>query len=100
MIKVTGFNFTPIHKFRPEKQTFDNDIPGTNSTRLLGTGKQRYVDQLRPESTNYDEEVLSIDSLSLPILPTGLIPLQNNQNTLQQGNGAFSVTSLPNLLIP
>jgi hypothetical protein len=25
MIKVTGFNFTPIHKFRPEKQTFKND---------------------------------------------------------------------------
>ena len=98
MIKVTGFNFTPIHKFRPEKQTFDNDIPGTNSTRLLGTGKQRYVDQLRPESTNYDKEVLSIDSLSLPILPTGIIPLQNNQNTLQQGNGAFSVANLPNLL--
>ncbi len=55
MIKVTGFNFTPIHKFRPEKQTFENDILGTNSTRLLGTGKQRYVDQLRPKSTNYDK---------------------------------------------
>jgi hypothetical protein len=98
MIKITGFNFTPIHKFRPEKQTFTNDILGTDSIRLLGTGKQRYVDQLRPESTNYDKEVLSIDSLSLPILPTGLIPLQNNQNTLQQGNGAFSVANLPNLL--
>jgi hypothetical protein len=36
MIKVTGFNFTPIHKFRPEKQTFENDILGTDSTRLLG----------------------------------------------------------------
>jgi hypothetical protein len=62
MIKVTGFNFTPIHKFRPEKQTFKNDKLGTDSTRLLNTGKQRYVDQLRPESTNYDKEVLSIDS--------------------------------------
>jgi hypothetical protein len=57
MIKVTGFNFTPIHKFRPEKQTFKNDKLGTDSTRLLNTGKQRYVDQLRPESTNYDKEV-------------------------------------------
>ena len=62
MIKVTGFNFTPIHKFRPEKQTFENDIPnkkGTDSTRLLGIGKQRYIDQLRPvfpKSTNYDNE--------------------------------------------
>jgi hypothetical protein len=44
MIKVTGFNFTPIHKFRPEKQTFKNDILGTDSTRLLNTGTQRYVD--------------------------------------------------------
>jgi len=58
MIKVSGFNFTPIHKFRPEKQTFLNDILGTDSTRLLGTGIQRYVDQRRPESTNYDEEAL------------------------------------------
>jgi hypothetical protein len=98
MIKVTGFNFTPIHKFRPEKQTFKNDTLGTDSTRLLNTGKQRYVDQLRPESTNYDKEALSIDTLSLPTLPPGIIPLQNNQNTLQQGNGAFSVANLPNLL--
>jgi hypothetical protein len=45
MIKVTGFNFTPIHKFRPEKQTFENDILGTDSTRLLNTGPQRYIDQ-------------------------------------------------------
>jgi hypothetical protein len=74
MIKVTGFNFTPIHKFRPEKQTFKNDKPGTDSTRLLNTGKQRYVDQLRPESTNYDKEVLSIDSLSLPIAPNRFNP--------------------------
>jgi hypothetical protein len=57
MIKVTGFNFTPIHKFRPEKQTFKNDKLGTDSTRLLNTGTQRYVDQLRPESTYYDKEV-------------------------------------------
>ena len=56
MIKVTGINFIPIHKFRPEKQSFRNDKPGTASTRLLSTGKQRYVDQLRPESTNYDQE--------------------------------------------
>jgi hypothetical protein len=57
MIKVTGFNFTPIHKFRPEKQTFLNDVLGTDSTRLLNTGTQRYIDQRRPESTNYDKEV-------------------------------------------
>jgi hypothetical protein len=58
MIKVTGFNFTPIHKFRPEKQTFENDILGTNSTRLLGVGKQQYIDPLRPKISNYDQKDL------------------------------------------
>jgi hypothetical protein len=58
MIKVTGFNFTPIHKFRPEKQTFQNDILGTDSIRLLGTGIQRYVDQKRPLTTNYEKDQL------------------------------------------
>lgn len=55
MIEVK-LNFIPIHKFRPEKQTFVNDILGTDSTRLLATGKQRYIDQLRPEVLNYDQE--------------------------------------------
>jgi len=55
MIKV-NINFIPIHKFRPEKQNFKNDKLGTDSTRLLNTGKQRYLDQLRPISTNYDKE--------------------------------------------
>ena len=59
MIKVTGFSFTPIHKFRPEKQSFRNDKPGTDSERLLNTGKQQYLDQSRPEITNYDEEASS-----------------------------------------
>jgi hypothetical protein len=68
MIKVTGFNFTPIHKFRPEKQTFKNDKLGTDSTRLLNTGTQRYVDQLRPESTNYDKEVQEAYTSNLEIL--------------------------------
>jgi len=45
MIKVTGFNFTPIHKFRPEKWSFENDTPGTSSTRVLKLGTQRYIDQ-------------------------------------------------------
>jgi hypothetical protein len=63
MIKVTGINFIPIHKFRPEKQSFRGDVPGTPSTRLLNTGKQRYLDQLRPESTNYDKEQNKIDGV-------------------------------------
>jgi hypothetical protein len=56
MIKVSGINFIPLHKFRPEKQNFKNDKLGTDSTRLLNTGKQRYIDQKRPEITNYDRQ--------------------------------------------
>ena len=79
MIKVTGFNFTPIHKFRPEKQTFKNDKLGTDSTRLLNTGTQRYVDQLRPESTYYDKEVQeayksNLEKINLPQDGTYTIP--------------------------
>jgi hypothetical protein len=55
MIKVK-MNFTPIHKFRVEKQKFKNDTLGTDSTRLLDTGTQRYIDQKRPKITNYDVE--------------------------------------------
>jgi hypothetical protein len=55
MIKVK-MNFTPIHKFRVEKQKFRNDTLGTDSTRLLDTGTQRYIDQKRPSTTNYDRD--------------------------------------------
>jgi hypothetical protein len=81
MIKVTGIKFIPIHKFRPEKQSFRNDKLGTNSTRLLNTGKQRYIDQLRPESTNYDAESLNPE---LNELKTTKVAIQNqvNENTL------------------
>jgi len=48
--------FTPIHKFRPQKQTFQEDIGNTTSTRLLKPGVSKYIDQLRPETTNYDKE--------------------------------------------
>jgi len=101
MIKVTGFNFTPIHKFRPEKQTFDNDTLGTDSTRLLNTGKQRYIDQLRPifpKSTNYDKEEIAAYKSNLekqknakkgvlkpPPSGINLNPL-SSQNILTSGN--------------
>jgi hypothetical protein len=48
--------FIPIHKFRPQKQTFQEDKKDPTSTRLLKPGKAKYIDQLRPETTNYDVE--------------------------------------------
>jgi hypothetical protein len=74
MIKV-NINFIPIHKFRPEKQNFKNDKLGTDSTRLLNTGKQRYLDQLRPISTNYDKEAQEKYDIQIKSLQTLLTQL-------------------------
>ncbi len=76
MIKVTGIKFIPIHKFRPEKQSFRNDKLGTDSTRLLNTGKQRYIDQLRPETSNYDRENSRLNQIE-----SEKIALQNQATT-------------------
>jgi hypothetical protein len=55
IIRVS-LQFTPIHKFRPEKQSFLNDKLGTDSVKLLEPGNQKYIDQNRPFTTNYDNE--------------------------------------------
>ena len=52
MIKVS-LNFTPIHKFRPSKQTWKNDFTQQgngkpNSTVLADPGNQRYIDPNNP----------------------------------------------------
>jgi hypothetical protein len=84
MIKVSSINFIPLHKFRPEKQNFKNDKLGTDSTRLLNTGKQRYVDQKRPIITNYDRQAQNqfIEEQADAVLDqASLIPVQNNVTT-------------------
>jgi hypothetical protein len=59
MIKVTGFNFTPIHKFRPSKQTWKNDFDGAGngipvSTLLKSAGNQKFIDtEFRFDPTNF-----------------------------------------------
>jgi hypothetical protein len=52
MIKIS-LNFTPIHKFRPSKQTWKNDFTQQgngkpNSTVLADPGNQRYIDPNNP----------------------------------------------------
>jgi hypothetical protein len=100
MIKVTGIKFIPIHKFRPEKQSFKNDILGTDSTRLLNTGKQRYLDQLRPEITNYDAEAQNtyIENKNKILSPLPTISLkslsQTNVLSLQPFGASTNSTAL------
>jgi hypothetical protein len=110
MIKVTGFNFTPIHKFRPSKQNWTNDWDGKGtgiptSTRLSSPGNQKYIDtQYKFDPKNYptdknqnveniyDPPEINIDPTSPPnpdiVSPDrGIeVPIQNpsSQNTIWQ----------------
>jgi hypothetical protein len=49
--QVTGFSFTPIHKFRPSKQTLTFGGSGNEVTRY---GNERYLD-LKAVNNNYDD---------------------------------------------
>ena len=79
MIKVT-LNFTPIHKFRPTKQTWKNDFDKegkgiATSAVLTNPGNQRYIDPSNPFTAS-----------PLPPKPTSNIPVGTNQqqNLVQQ----------------
>ena len=52
MVKVSGFKFTPIHKFRVEKVRWVNDGAGkAESDVLTGTINQKYVDPIFKKTT-------------------------------------------------
>jgi len=53
MIKVTGFKFTPIHKFRPETVRFPIQPSGETTNTFLGESPifQKYIDQNRRSIT-------------------------------------------------
>ena len=83
MIKV-NLDFTVIHKFRPSKQVFENDRPGTDSTRLLAPGIQKYIDPLRKSEDNYDKENLQeYRSIQKAKADKIQAQLQASQNTLE-----------------
>ena len=50
IVKVSGLSFTPIHTFRPEKQT---NTYGGNGNTISTYGKQRYL-ALQAVNNNYD----------------------------------------------
>jgi hypothetical protein len=83
IIRVTGFQFTPLHTFRPEKQSFKNDGLGTASERLLEPQNQKFIDQLRPNVTNYDDEGRNSTA------NTNAGSTNISLNTLQQQNEIF-----------
>ena len=54
---VNRMNLTLVSS-NHSKQVFENDRPGTDSTRLLAPGIQKYIDPLRKSEDNYDKENL------------------------------------------
>jgi hypothetical protein len=72
-------NFIPIQKFRPQKSVFQEDTPGTTSTRLLGAGYNQYIDQLKPPLTNYDKQITTTSKTVSPTAVTSPAPVQTAQ---------------------
>ena len=69
IIKVS-LNFTPIHKFRPSKQTWQNDFTKegkgiATSTVLANPGNQRYIDPNNPYNAKYTDVGLAEAAIEL-----------------------------------
>ena len=54
IIRVTGFNFTPIHNFRPSIQTITNPMGNADLTDTNTYGDQRYIALSNGAGNNYD----------------------------------------------
>jgi hypothetical protein len=87
MIKVSGFNFTPIHTFAPQKQDNDYGIkgnPGRTVNKIKGInyyannvttfGDQRFIALSTGDNNNYDANPIPL--LGDPDDQVDLTPLQ------------------------
>ena len=56
MVKVTGFNFTPIHNFVPRVQQHGESLPEASETGIDDTnyGKERYISLENEDGSGYD----------------------------------------------
>ncbi len=83
--RVTGFTFTPIHKFRPAKQTLNDKTGGISPESAVSLkdtntyGNERYIALSNGYENNYDkQDNFSIGNVdgddSLNTLPTSVDP--------------------------
>ena len=65
MIKVTGFKFIPIHKFRPEVVRWKDQVKGAfgEHSRLAGSVNQKYIDPLKTKTTSKIPSSWTFDDL-------------------------------------
>ena len=56
MVKVTGFNFTPIHNFVPRVQQHGESLPEASEAGIDDTnyGKERYISLENEDGSGYD----------------------------------------------
>ena len=60
--RVTGFTFTPIHKFRPAKQTLNSKTGGISPESAVSLkdtntyGNERYISLSNGYENNYDKQ--------------------------------------------
>jgi hypothetical protein len=109
MIKVQ-LNFTPIHKFRPSKQSWKNDfdLNGkgiSKSTVLSSPGNQRYIDPSNPFDA-LEEEDLDLPLKPLTTIPSPSLSQQNIISNQRSGpttkentttNNNFGASTIPRL---
>ena len=74
MIKVTGFSFTPIHRFVPQlqKNTYSSDASGgvnNNKGPVNGFGSQRYI-ALEAVNNNYGPTTTPTNDTTIAVPPT------------------------------
>jgi hypothetical protein len=77
MIKVTGFNFTPIHNFVPRVQ--QNQFNGEG--KLTGFGNEKFI-ALENDANTKLESIINIDSTIVDTLPPVSQQLQNSTQGL------------------
>jgi hypothetical protein len=73
MVKVTGFNFTPIHNFVPRVQQNTLNTDGTK-----GYGKQRYIALEDKNGSAYERPKTEaiLDKLGSTLIPKGVVNIQ------------------------
>jgi hypothetical protein len=90
MIKVSGFNFTPIHNFVPRKQintygAYDNSVSTFGPERFIslaaGTPKNKNANNYEPEGNNYTRPTLKE---LIKFIPPPIVPDPNEESNLTE----------------
>ena len=79
MVKVTGFNFTPIHNFVPRIQQHEN-VPNSSKAGMDTTdyGDERYISLENEDGSGYDPTLNKIAGNVNPYKPNDIVGFYSN----------------------